>query len=178
MKKITLAATILFAPVVAFAAGGDSSTPPTGTETTQECSNGMVWDAKAGACVAPKNSGLDDDLLYQAVRELAYDGQIDHAIAALDAMEGQQDDRVLTYRGFTARKLGRVDEAMGWYRQALDQNPDNLLARSYMGQGLLEQGDLLGARAQLLEIRSRGGSGSWAETALLSAIETGTTYAF
>jgi hypothetical protein len=47
-----------------------------------------------------------------------------------------------------------------------------------MGQGLVEQGYLVEARAQLLEIRARGGAGTWAEHALQSAIETGVTYSF
>jgi Tfp pilus assembly protein PilF len=91
-------------------------------------------------------------------------------------MSDQQEDRVLTYWGFTHRKLGKMDLGMTFYERALDQNPDNLLARSYMGQALVEQNDLVGALAQLREIRARGGAGGWPEQSLDSAIRTGKTY--
>ena len=65
---------------------------------------------------------------------------------------------------------------MRHYARALEQDADNLLARSYMGQGLLEQGDFAGAKRQLDEIRTRGGAGSWAEASLAAAIRTGVTY--
>ena len=91
-------------------------------------------------------------------------------------MSDQSDDRVLTYRGFTARKLGQIDVAMVFYQQALDANPDNLLARSYMGQGLVAQGDRVAALTQLREINARGGADTWAAKSLRTAIETGVTY--
>ncbi len=55
-------------------------------------------------------------------------------------------------------------------------NPDNLLARSYMGQALVEQGQVDLALAQLSEIRMRGGRGTWAETSLTNAVATSVTY--
>jgi hypothetical protein len=55
-------------------------------------------------------------------------------------------------------------------------NPDNLLARSYMGQALVEQGQVDLALAQLSEIRMRGGRGTWAETSLANAVATSVTY--
>lgn len=163
----------LMTPVCAFAAGSSDSTPPTPTETTTTCTDGQIWDETTKACVTPKESRLDDDTLYGAVREFAYAGQYGAATAALDAMSDQASDRVLTYRGFTARKLGDSAAAQGFYEQAIARNPDNLLARSYMAQGLAEAGQADQARLQLAEIRARGGAGSWAETALVQAIVTG-----
>lgn len=184
-------------PATSFAAGGGSDAPPKKTETTQNCFqerqwdpeikkyvrysakvNG-VWDAKIGKCVRPdKTSYLDSDTLYGAVRELAYAGRYDEAIQVLDNMPDQASDEVLTYRGFTARKLGDVELANVYYQQAIDANPDNILARSYMGQGLVSAGDSVAALAQLREIQARGGSGTWAEASLRSAIETGATYSY
>jgi Tfp pilus assembly protein PilF len=94
----------------------------------------------------------------------------------LDEMPNQLDDRVLTYRGFTARKLGNLQLADMYYDQALTVNPDNILARSYMGQGKVAAGDKVAAMAQLREIQARGGAGTWAETSLRDAIQTGSTY--
>lgn len=168
----------LLLPVCAFAVGSDDTTPPKPTETTTACTDGKVWDDTAKACVAPQESRLDDDTLYGAVREFAYAGQYGAAMAALDAMSDQGADRVLTYRGFTARKLGDMQAATRFYEQAIARNPDNLLARSYMGQGLAEAGQADQARLQLAEIRARGGAGSWAETALVQAIVTGRGYGY
>lgn len=163
-------------PGLALAAGGGDSSPPTPTETTQKCSDGQIFDTTKRRCVAPQESHLDDDTLYGAAREFAYAGQYQAARDVLARMSDQTDGRVQTYLGFTARKLGNMDQAMTHYQTDLAQNPDSFLARLYMGQGLVAAGDLQGAARQLIEIRARGGAGSWAEMSLASAIQTGTGY--
>lgn len=165
-------------PLAALAAGGGDSSPPKPTATTKVCQSGMVFDDKSKACVAPKESSLDDDTLYRAVREFAYAGQYGNALAALDAMSDQNDDRVLTYRGFAHRKAGDIDTGLAFYQTALTVNPDNFLARSYMGQAYVELGAMDQARVQLSEIRTRGGRGTWAEFSLRSAIANGQGYAY
>ena len=172
-------------PGYAFAAGGSGdgggttwTNPPKPTETTKECKGVRVWDEKKKRCVKPKNSSLDADTLYGAVRELAYAGRYDDAQGVLSAMADQSDDRVLTYWGFTHRKLGQIELANAYYDKAIATNPDNILARSYMGQGFVEQGKLDLAIAQWREIKARGGEGSWAEASLREAIRTGTTYSY
>ena len=55
---------------------------------------------------------------------------------------------------------------MRYYKQALQVDENYILARSYMGQALVEQGNIEEARAQLIEIRDRGGENSWAYRAL------------
>ncbi|MEL6167753.1 MAG: hypothetical protein AAFR35_03625 [Pseudomonadota bacterium] len=170
-------AAVLF-PVAVFAAGEESPTPPTPTETTVECTDGQVWDDASKSCVAPQESSLDDDTLFRAAREFAYAGQPQAAIGALEAMSDPTEDRVLTYLGFANRKLGRQDIAMGYYQAALTRNPDNLLARSYMGQGYVEIGDIALAQAQLREIRTRGGRQTWAEVSLAQAIRSGKGYSY
>ena len=175
--RLTILATALLAPSLAFAAGGESPTPPT-TNTTVQCKDGKVWDVKVEACVDARESSLDDDTRYQAVRELAYAGRYDEAQKVLAAMSDQNDDRVLTYLGFTHRKMGNSTLGMVFYDQALETNPDNLLARSYMGQAFVEAGDMQLARAQLTEIRTRGGRGTWAEVSLRMAIDSGTGYSY
>jgi tetratricopeptide (TPR) repeat protein len=170
---LTLAMT-LSAPVLAASVGSGSA--PKTTKTSKDCRGVRVWDEEKKRCVRPKKSSLDDAGLYRAVRELAYAGRFLDAQGVLAAMSDQNDDRVLTYKGFTERKLGNVDVAMGFYQKALKQNPDNILARSYMGQGLLEKGDKIGAVTQLREIQTRGGAGTWAEQSLSKAITSGVTY--
>ena len=43
-------------------------------------------------------------------------------------------------------------------------------------QGKVEAGDKIAAIRQLREIQARGGAGTWAETSLRKAIESGVTY--
>jgi tetratricopeptide (TPR) repeat protein len=167
-----------FSPLPLLAAGGGDSVAPKPTQTTKECKTGKVWSDKKKRCVNPENSGLSDDALYHAVRELAYSGRLEEAQRVLAAMPDQSDDRVLTYWGFTHRKLGNVELGMTYYQKALAANPDNHLVRSYKGQAHVEAGDLVLARAELLQIRNRGGSGTWAEQSLRTAIKTGATYNF
>ena len=169
-----LAAALLAAlPSIAMAAGGGSSNPPPTTPTTAKCSEGRVYDAERGGCVLIEQSSLDDDGLFAAARELAYAGRIEDARAALSLMSDQSEGRILTYRGFAARKSGDMDAAMGFYRAALAIDPANHAARSYMAQGMVEAGDLAGARAELSEMRARGGRGGWPEVSLRLAIEGG-----
>ena len=176
MRLLLMAA--LCMPTFAFAAGSDSTSPPKTTKTTKSCWGKKVWDVNLQKCVKPQDASLDDDTLYGAVRELAYAGRYEDAQAVLAAMSDQKDDRVLTYLGFTHRKMGNVDLGMRYYHKALAKNPDNLLARSYLGQGLIEAGDADAAVAQLREIIARGGKGSWSETSLRTALNTGVTYSY
>ena len=90
--------------------------------------------------------------------------------------KNQNDPRILTYYGYTNRKLGNIDVAMDYYNRAISADANNLLARSYMGQGLVQEGKLEEARAQLIEIRDRGGKGTYAYEALYEALKSGSTY--
>ena len=98
-----------------------------------------------------------------------------YAQSVLEALP-ENDPGRLTYLGFTHRKLGNLELAMVYYQKAIDQDPANILARSYMGQGLVEEGKISQAMVQLAQIRAYGGTGSWSETSLRTAIETGKTY--
>ena len=166
----------LAAPVPGFAAGSSSDSPPRPTNTTRVCEDGMVYSTRLQTCVRVQSEMLDDETLYEAVREFAYAKQYNEALEALGAMSDQADDRVLTYRGFISRKTGDAELGNAYYRQAIAANPDNLLARSYMGQGFVAAGEMRAARQQLIEIRTRGGKGTWAETSLVAALATGTTF--
>lgn len=175
MRALVFTTALLF-PFAAFAAGTSDDSPPQPTETSTSCNNGQVWDKKTEACVDAKESRLDDDTRYEAAREFAYAGRYDDALNVLAAMSDQSESRVLTYYGFAHRKAGRTELGMQYYLQALNADPDNLLARSYMGQGLVEAGDVKAARVQLAEIVARGGASGWPETSLRRAIKTGRTY--
>jgi cytochrome c-type biogenesis protein CcmH/NrfG len=69
-----------------------------------------------------------------------------------------------------------MELGMSYYRRALQQDENYILARSYMGMALAEQGDIQGARVQLVEIRDRGGENTWAYRALLQSLNGYRTY--
>lgn len=172
MRHLLLTAACLM-PMIVWAVGNEDNDPPKPTRTTLECNDGRVWDDKAQICVDVKSGLIDDDARYRAAREFAWAGQYENAISALAAMSDPQEDRVLTYMGFSLRKSGEVMRGMSYYQAALDANPDNLLARSYLGQAFVTLGAAGPAREQLAEIRARGGAGSWPEIALERSIATG-----
>ncbi|SMX28881.1 Tetratricopeptide repeat protein [Pelagimonas phthalicica] len=170
-----LAATFLLCSSVSvFAAGSDATAPP----PPPDCTGGQVLETDSNSCVDAQDSRLGDQERYEAVREYAYDEAFDDALTVLDAMQDQKADGVLTYRGYIARKTGDLPAAMTWYEQALETNPDNLLARSYMGQTLVLLGKPLEAEEQLNEIIARGGTGTWAETSLSKSLATGETFSY
>lgn len=152
----------------AFAAGGSDASEP-------QCKEGQVYDEASKSCMDHK-SELNDDKIYESARSFAYGGRYDEALAMLKRARNQNDPRILNYYGYTNRKLGNVDVAMGYYKRAIAIDGNYLLARSYMGQGLVQQGDFECARAQLVEIRDRGGKDTYAYQALYDALKTGHTY--
>ncbi|APE43952.1 hypothetical protein BOO69_11445 [Sulfitobacter alexandrii] len=175
MKALILSTALALplATTAAHAAGGGNETAP----KKPKCETGQVYDKATKTCIVAKDSQLDTDTLYETVRELAYAGRYADAQVILAEMP-QDDDRTLTYLGFTHRKMGHAEAAMGYYREALVVNPDNVLARSYMGQGFVEAGNVSAALAQLRAIRAHGGTGTWAEASLRQAIATGRTFSY
>ena len=160
----------------AFAAGGADDSEPTQTNTTKECKDGKVWDKDKKKCVDASRGMYDDDFIYENARELAYDGQYRHAIDLLELAANQNDPRILNYLGFANRKAGNVELGMQYYQKALAIDPDYNLARSYMGQALVLEGDMDGAWTQLAEIANRGGKGTWPYIELKQAIAGTVTY--
>ena len=59
---------------------------------------------------------------------------------------------VLTYIGYTYRKMGQLDRAETYYRQALTIAPSHRGATEYYGELKVERGDLAGARQMLAEL--------------------------
>jgi Flp pilus assembly protein TadD len=173
--RLALATALALSPFAALAAGSDDTGAPAPTETTTTCEEGMVFDEKTKACVAPEQTGMDNDTRYRAVRELAHAGRTDDAFRVLASMTEGETDRVMTYQGFLNRQAGNWEAALAAYDTALTINPDNILARSYYGQALVLMNEITLASVQLDEIRARGGRGTWAEAALATAIRTGET---
>lgn len=176
--RLTAIGLAIFLAGPALAVGGNDTAPPQPTQTSKDCTKDQIWDEKSKTCTDAKDSRFDNDTRYAAVRELAWAGQPERALIVLAAMDEGETDRVLTYKGFANRKAGRIEEGLQHYEHALAVNPDNILARSYLGQLYVDMAELDLARLELAEIRTRGGQGSWAETALAEAIATGRTLSY
>ena len=143
------------------AGGGSSATVPT-------CKKGKVWDKQKKKCIKiKKSSHLDDDNLYEAARDLAYNRRYEEALDVLKLARNQDDPRILNYIGYSTRKLGRVEEGLTYYAAALKADPDYTLVREYMGEAFLQLNKVDKAREQLAEIEKRCGTGC-REYALLS----------
>jgi tetratricopeptide (TPR) repeat protein len=170
MTRTIISIAALLASTSLVQAASMPASPPKPTETSTVCTDDMVWDSDAQVCVIPEPAMFDDDTLYGMARELAYSGRYDDAIDVLRLAQDQTDPRIQTYYGFAHRKAGRSAVAMQFYTDVIATHPDNLLARSYYGQALLQDGNHEGAWKQLAEITARGGAGSWAHQDLVHSL--------
>jgi predicted Zn-dependent protease len=117
-----------------------------------------------------KDSSLNQDQLYSLGYWQAKTGEYSTALATLQSAPDQSDPRVQTMIGFTLRKQGRVDEAFGYYLEALATRPDATTTRQYLGEAYLQVGDVVRARQQLAEIAQRCGTACEDYTALAEEI--------
>ena len=101
----------------------------------------------------------DDESIYLAGRALAKAGRYDEAINILTMASDKTDARILNYLGYSHRKAGRAVVGLGYYQEALLNNPDYTLVREYMGEAYLMLGQVDKAREQLGEIAKRCGTG-------------------
>ena len=64
-------------------------------------------------------------------------------------MQNPNTAEALNYRGYATRKLGRVDEGIGYYLQSVALDPEYTLVREYLGEAYVIQGKLDLAKEQL-----------------------------
>jgi len=133
----------------AFAAGDDDAEPT--------CRKGLVWDKKKQMCIPAKAGVISDDALADYAYGLAREERFQEALDVLALVQDQNNAKVLNYRGYATRNLGRIDEGIKYYHQALALDSENVLVRSYLGQAYLKQGDVAKARTLLREIADRCG---------------------
>lgn len=96
------------------------------------------------------------DKAYLDAVELINERRYEAAIASLQAAStafGQHPD-ILTYLGFSNRKLGRFEIAEAYYRQALIVAPKHRGATEYFGELMVERGDMKGARTMLAKLET------------------------
>jgi tetratricopeptide (TPR) repeat protein len=121
------------------------------------CAAGEAYDASMKKCMKAHAMTPEDQAIYDAGKTQAEAGEYDKAIATLMTVKDQANPKVLNYLGYSHRKSGKVEEGIGYYKKALEIDPDYIRAREYLGEGYvqLKQVDL--ATAELAEIEKRCG---------------------
>jgi tetratricopeptide (TPR) repeat protein len=134
-----------------------------------KCFKGKIWDTGKKKCIKEKEAhNIDQDSIYTYGRNLARAGQYDDAIRVLLLAHDQSDPRVLNYLGFTNRKLGNMQKALGYYHAAVASNPDFTLVREYLGEAYIQLGQLEKAREQLTQIERICGANPCREYSILT----------
>ena len=173
---------LVAATAMSFLVGGVLMTPlaifSTGANAMGSSSDAPKVDCrkkknkKKPECKKNQSGQLNDDQVYQAGYWLAQSGKYNEALAQFKKAKNQNDPRILNYIGYSTRKLGRVAEAMTYYRKALKINPDYTVARAYLGEAYLEQGKVDMAKEQLAEIKKRCGNSCVEFTTLSGQIKS------
>jgi tetratricopeptide (TPR) repeat protein len=153
----------------AFAAGGSSGGGGGGggdagnsgekqkTDLTT-CERGKVWNAKAKKCL-PQHSGvLPDDQLADYAYALAKAERFEEALDVLNLSQDSNTPKALNYRGYVTRKLGRIDEGVGYYLKSVALDPNYAQVREYLGEAYVIQGKFDLAKEQLSKIKTICGS--------------------
>jgi tetratricopeptide (TPR) repeat protein len=152
------------APVLADGGGGGGG----GSGDTVNCREGMTYNKAKGIC--EQTSLLDDENLYEQGRALALAGYYENALEALMAVRNKDDANVLTYIGYATRKMGKVDEGIGWYQKALAIDPGNVHTHEYLGEGYVAAGRDDLAHVELAKLESLCGRSCEQYEALAAAI--------
>jgi len=138
---------MLVAP--AFADGGGGSDD----KSTPTCGKGEVWDSRSQKCVKAENGVMPDKNFADNAYALAKAGRYAEALAVLDLMKDPNTAVALNYRGYATRRMGRVDEGIGYYLKSVAIDPNYAQVREYLGEAYLIKGDVARAEAQLHAIK-------------------------
>lgn len=136
-----------------------------GTCASANALNAAIEGVQSALATGPHARGpVDPDLrlaapahgdnVYVAAVSLINEGRYEPAIALLNSSmwaTGPHPD-ILTYLGYSYRRMGQIDRARDYYEQALAVAPHHRGALEYYGELKLEQGDVAGARAHLARL--------------------------
>jgi tetratricopeptide (TPR) repeat protein len=117
------------------------------------CGKGEVWDSKSQKCVKAENGVLPDKALTDYADALLKAHRYRDALSVLDLLNDPNTAVALNYRGYATRKLGHVDEGIGYYLKSVALDPHYPQVREYLGEAYLIKGDKADAEAQLRAIK-------------------------
>src|SRR6516225_4927684 len=140
------------------ASGGARADGGGGGSDRQTCPGGYVYDARTNSCVKQQAGVLPDQDLTDYAFALIKTGRYGDAIGVLDILEKPNTAVALNYRGYATRKLGRVDEGIGYYLKSVALDPHYAQVREYLGEAYLVKSKFDLAKAQLATIEKICGS--------------------
>jgi tetratricopeptide (TPR) repeat protein len=146
----------LMAAGPAFADGGGGGGAGASSTT---CPRGEVYDARSNGCVKQGSFVLPDKALAEYAYALAKAERYDEALDVLNLLQNKNTPEALNYRGYATRKLGRVDEGIGYYKKSVALDPNYAKVREYLGEAYVIKGDVAHAKAQLRVIKAICGTG-------------------
>jgi tetratricopeptide (TPR) repeat protein len=124
-----------------------------GDRANQTCPPGEAYDPTTSRCVKMQAGVLPDKALTDYAYALVKAGRHREAIGVLDLLRDPNTPVALNYRGYATRKLGRVDEGIGYYLRSVALDPHYAQVREYLGEAYLVKGDMARATAQLVAIK-------------------------
>jgi len=176
LTALILAAAISGAPQLAAAMGGGSPASMEGSSQGSSQKPSGKSDAKKNK--KGKTSSAKDFIegYHAAYALIYYKDDYQGGIAALRALEHDNNADVATLLGYASRKLGRYDDAKYWYDKALAADPKHALTWSYYGMWHAEQGNLLKAKDDLEQVGLICGTECKEYVALKEVIDGTRTY--
>jgi tetratricopeptide (TPR) repeat protein len=113
----------------------------------------MAPATEDGTMPAPPSTGMPD---LDEVQKLVMDGKFDVALPKLALLDQAHPDNadIKNMIGYSYRKLGQYDTALGYYLQALQINPNHAGALEYLGELYVETGDADRAAQMLARLDS------------------------
>jgi tetratricopeptide (TPR) repeat protein len=133
-------------PALAVGDGGGSS------NETVTCPKGYVLDKRKNVCLKAASGVVPDDALTDYAYALAKADRYQETLDVLDLLNNPNTPKALNYRGYATRKLGRVDEGIGYYLQSVTLDPNYAQVREYLGEAYVTKGKVDLAKAQLQAI--------------------------
>jgi tetratricopeptide (TPR) repeat protein len=144
MFSLCLGASLVSAPALAVGGGGSNE--------IATCPKGYVLDKRRNVCLKAASGILPDDALTDYAYALAKADRYQEALDVLDLLAVPHMPKALNYRGYATRKLGRVDEGIGYYLQSVALDPTYAQVREYLGEAYVAKGDVGLAKSQLQAI--------------------------
>ncbi|UUC47832.1 tetratricopeptide repeat protein [Pseudomonas citronellolis] len=145
------------------------------SQAAPDCPAGQVRERAEQRCVEQTSASLGDADRTAYAYRLAKAGRYQEALALLDSLRQPNTAEALNYRGYATRKLGRVDEGIGYYLQSVRLDPKYAKVREYLGEAYVTQGRLDLAREQLRSIQGLCGTGCEEYRDLAQAIAASAT---
>jgi tetratricopeptide (TPR) repeat protein len=153
--------------------GNASGSADTGLVPTPPavCAKGKIYDHKHNRCVKAERGVMPDAYMTEYAYSLAKNERYTEALDMLNLLENPSTPRAPNYRGYATRKLGRIDEGIGYYLQSVALDPNYAQVREYLGEAYIVQGKLDLAKSELASIKAICGTGCNEYEDLAQALE-------